>query len=511
MSQPHPVGIDLGTTWCAVAHIDQWGRSAIVRNAEGNILTPSVVLFDGDEIIVGEEARKAVGLESGKIAECAKRDMGKRQYSNAVGGKTYPPEVIQAYILGKLKHDTVKALGGEIQAVITVPAYFDDSRRKATADAGQMAGIDVLDIVNEPTAAALAYGESLGFLADGMAPAEPMTVLVYDLGGGTFDVTVIKLQPGEFSNLATDGDFRLGGRDWDERLARFAAEDFRRRFAADPLESPESFSRLMHAAEEAKRTLSRRERAVIRFAHAGRAHDVPVTRDQFTEMTVDLLDRTAFTTRQALKSAKLDWSDLSAVLLVGGSSNMPAVFKMLSNMSDVPPLQIPNPDESVARGAALFARHKAGSTQSRSSLEVVDVSSHSLGMVAWDRQTGRDKNVIMIPRHSELPAEHVHHYRLLEDNARRLVIQVEEGELEDLNACLPIGKAVVRNLPENLPKGTRVQVTFRYATNGRLTVLAQIAGMPQQLAVELQRDGGLSDEEVGKWTEVVTEHLRPMA
>ena len=260
---PRAAGIDLGTTYSAIACLDEDGRSQLLRNAEGQLLTPSIVFFDKTEIIVGKAAKQAAGVQSDRIAQWVKRDMGSDHYGRPIGGQMMPPEVIQACILRKLKRDITAIIGADFQAVITVPAYFDEPRRKATADAGEMAGLAILDIVNEPTAAALAFGETLGYLSAKGEPLKPMNVLVYDLGGGTFDVTIIHLAPGKILTLATDGDVRLGGYDWDRTLAGYAATEFRNKYRVDLFEDSSTEARLMAVAEEAKHTLSTRDRAVM--------------------------------------------------------------------------------------------------------------------------------------------------------------------------------------------------------------------------------------------------------
>ena len=231
MTQPSipAVGIDLGTTFSVLARIDDHGRPVTVVNAEGDLLTPSDVLFDGDEVVVGKEALKAIAGEADRVAECSKRDIGHRVYHKRLEGKQYPPEVIEAMILNKLRVDAGRQIGPFSKAVITVPAYFDEVRRKATQDAGYMAGFEVLDILNEPTAAALAFGFQQGYLDPQGSSLAPQHVLVYDLGGGTFDVTVMQIRGTEFNALSTDGDVRLGGYDWDLRLVDLVAEQFVRR------------------------------------------------------------------------------------------------------------------------------------------------------------------------------------------------------------------------------------------------------------------------------------------
>ena len=332
MTQPSipAVGIDLGTTFSVLARIDDRGRPVTVVNAEGDLLTPSDVLFDGDEVVVGKEALKAIATEADHVAECSKRDVGHRVYHKRLEGKQYPPEVIEAMILNKLRVDAGRQIGPFSKAVITVPAYFDEVRRKATQDAGYMAGFEVLDILNEPTAAAVAFGFQQGYLDPQGSSLAPQHVLVYDLGGGTFDVTVMQIRGTEFNALATDGDVRLGGYDWDLRLVDLVAEQFAAASTTPTRgEDPVSAGKLWRECEDAKRTLSARQKAAVACDHRGVSARIEIAREQFEEATQDLLDRTRFTTVQALKAAGLDWKDLDRVLLVGGSTRMPMVRQML--------------------------------------------------------------------------------------------------------------------------------------------------------------------------------------
>ena len=415
--------------------------------------------------------------------------------------------MIQSCILRKLKNDAVATLGQNIKAVITVPAYFDEPRRKATADAGEMAGLEVLDIVNEPTAAALAFGEQLGYLDPRGAPLEDRTVLVYDLGGGTFDVTVVELRPGNIRTLATDGDVRLGGHDWDARLADYLAEEFVKQQGQDPREDPASDARLMRSAEEAKHTLSARDHASVHVEYFGRSSDIVVSRQQFESLTEDLLERTSHTARAVLASACVNWSDISHVLLVGGSTRMPMVSRMLKGLSSVDPARTVHPDEAVARGAAIYAayllslRDKAAP---KPKFEVVDVNSHSLGIEGIDQKTLRKENVVLIPRNTPLPCRKTEKFVTKHAGQQSVVVQVLEGESPTPEQCSPVARAVMRQLPSGLPKGWPIEVTYEYATNGRLSVQAKMPGTASDLRIELEREKGLTDERLARWKVVVT-------
>ena len=344
------VGIDLGTTYSVIAHVNDVGRPETIPNSEGDLLTPSVILFDGDEVIVGREAIKARSTELENVADCPKRQIGNQFYDRVFGDRRYPPEALQGWILNKLKTDASRVAGQFNQAVITVPAYFDEVRRKATQDSGYIGGLEVLDIINEPTAAAVAYGYHAGWINLAGKVDQPLNVLVYDLGGGTFDVTVMEVSKAKFKTLATDGDMRLGGRDWDQRLIDHVSENFKSNYGIDPREDNTSLGKLLRDCKEAKETLSTRSRTQIDCTFGSSTLKTEVTREQFEDLTLDLLDRTDFTVRQTLKSANLQWGDIDKVILVGGSTRMPAVTEMLQSLSGQQPDNSLSPDEAVAHG-----------------------------------------------------------------------------------------------------------------------------------------------------------------
>jgi len=504
MDQEKAVGIDLGTTNSAVAWIDASGRSAMVPNMEEELLTPSVVLFEDAEVVVGKEARNANTSAPDRVAQWVKRDMGMPVYSRPIRGEQLPPEVIQACILRKLKQGLVKRLGAVGKVVITVPAYFDEPRRKATADAGEMAGLSVLDIVNEPTAAALAFGESAGYLTAGGAPREVMTVLVYDLGGGTFDATLLRLAPGDIRTLATDGDVQLGGYDWDMRLVDHLAEAFQKAHNLDPREDPVALGRLFNQVQEAKHTLSARSRARVQLEYHGLTLNETITREQFEDLTADLLERTAYTTRQLLAEAKLTWKDVTRVLLVGGSTRMPMVERMLREMTSLEPDRTVNPDEAVARGAALYAKYLLSDQpgQPKVGFEVTNVNAHSLGVEGIDPETLRKTNVIMIERNMPLPAKRMEKFVTKTKGQQTIVLQVLQGESSLPGECTAIGRTVIRGLPSDLPQGWPVEVTFEYGTNGLLHITAEVPGTHRQVVLELERDASLSRQGLDRWKQV---------
>ncbi|MHB1033881.1 MAG: Hsp70 family protein [Pirellulales bacterium] len=499
-SSPLAVGIDLGTTFSVVARLDDTGRPVTLVNAEGDILTPSVVLFDGDDVVVGKEALKAIATEPEQVAACAKRDVGHKAFHKAVGGKQFPPEVIEAWILKKLRDDAARQIGPFHRVVITVPAYFDEVRRKATQDAGYMAGLEVLDIINEPTAAAICYGFQHGFLSQDAVDDASRKILVYDLGGGTFDATAMDIRGTDFTAMAIDGDVGLGGQDWDERLVRFVVEEFTRLHGIDPTVNATAAGRLWRDCEDAKRTLSARSKATVSCDYQGRAAQVEITREHFEEITRDLLDRTRFVARQVLQAAGLAWSDLDRVLLVGGSTRMPMVRAMLRELSGKEPDASLSADEAVAHGAALHAGLLLAKKQGvRPRFGVTNVNSHSLGVVATDPATGRKRNAVVIPRNTPLPVATRRIFKTRKAGQESILVEIIEGESASPEECTPIGRCVIRDLPPGLPVHTPIDVRFGYKPNGRLYVMVKVPGTDLEARHKLARENGLSREDLQAW------------
>ncbi len=508
-SAPIPVGIDLGTTFSAVAHVNADGATEMIPNDTGGVLTPSVVLFEDDAIHVGATALKARLTSPDRIAENVKRDIGQPHYRDLILGQQYPPEVIQSCILQKLRDDIVRTTGTAFQVVVTVPAYFDEARRKVTADAAAMSGLPVLDILNEPTAAALAFGERLGYLdAEGKAK-ETLHLVVYDLGGGTFDVTVIELSVGQVRTLATDGDYELGGVLWDERLAQHAKEEFARRWPDAPPLTDEASRRLMAEAHVAKHQLSTTPLAALRISHAGHELTLGVRREEFENMTLDLVERTLFTTNQALKAANVLWSNVDRLLLVGGSTRMPMIHAALKGISGITPDVAVHPDEAVARGAAIFARNlmlKQGLLTDAPKLKIIDVSSHGLGIEGINMSTRRAENITLIPRNTPLPHRITRTFVTKAHNQRSIKVELLEGESTLPSQCSRLAVAAIRHLPPNLPEGTPIEVTYTLQANGRLDVKAEVAGVGDAARLELERVRGLDEQKVNAWKTVLQRH-----
>jgi molecular chaperone DnaK len=499
------VGIDLGTTYSVASWVDGTGRTAVIANSEGDLLTPSVVTFADDGILVGKEAKKHGVLEPDRFAELAKRDMGSPFYSRPIDGQYLPPEVIQACILRKLGQDVTTRIGPDFGVVITVPAFFDEPRRRATAIAGEIAGLHVLDIINEPVAVALAFGEHIGMLRAGAPHIEPQRVMVYDLGGGTFDATLLEINQIGFRTLATDGEVHLGGRDWDLSLADLVCEKFKRQYREDPRENPVSKLRLMAEVEHAKHTLTARQRSQVRFDHAGSVLEAQISREEFEERTAELLERTAHTTRQLLAAKGHVWSDVSTILLAGGSTRMPMVGRMLKEESGIEPSAVVSPDEAVARGAAIYARYllkQASDLPPR--FEITNVSSHNLGIQGVELDTGEKVNAVLIPRNTPLPATATHTFVTRRSNQRNIAVLILEGEGSMPSECTVIGRSVVKDLPANLPAGYPIEITYEYATNGRLHVHASVPDTGRELDIEIDRGARLPDEWISEWRNVVS-------
>ncbi|MFQ3578228.1 MAG: Hsp70 family protein, partial [Verrucomicrobiia bacterium] len=327
MSRQVAVGIDLGTTFSAIATIDQYGKAQIIPNSESERITPSVVMFDGDVVIVGTLAKQNAVAEPEKIVDFVKREMGKsrKDFSREFGGVSYSAEEISALILKKLKLDAERYLGTEItETVITVPAYFNDAERTATIAAGNLAGLNVLQILNEPTAAALAYGiDKLN---------TDQTIFVFDLGGGTFDVTIMRIDQGHIRMLATNGDHRLGGKDWDDVIVNMVADEFDRLHGENPLLDLQSYQDLQSRAIAAKVQLTTRPRTTIVHSHNGKSIKIELTREDFEELTRHLVEKCKALCEIVMQEAKLQWSDIDKTLLVGGMTRIPMITKMITEL-----------------------------------------------------------------------------------------------------------------------------------------------------------------------------------
>ncbi len=511
------IGIDLGTTFCAVATLDDHGQPVTLPNRDGEMLTPSAVLLPAEgEAVVGQSALDVALEQPDRVATLIKRRMGYPSYGRSVAGRDFRPETLSAVILRKLVQDAEARIGPVRQAVITVPAYFDDTRRKAVQDAGKIAGLDVLDILDEPTAAALAYS----FQSAASAPAEladpsrQRTVLVYDLGGGTFDVTLVRLSKKRFQTLAIEGDVRLGGKDWDDKIVDHVAAQFLKQVGADPRTDPQSLTALQAAAERAKRTLSKLGQTTVTCTHGGRVLTVPLSRADFETLTRDLLIRTRLTVQQLVRQAGLAWEQVDRVLLVGGSTHMPMTRQMLQDLAGKPPDQSLAVSEVVARGAALHAgihsahRHdspthmESAAYDALSQVVEINVNAHSLGIEV--KQQEDRVNDILVPKNTQLPTAASRVYRTVAENQLKVRVKVLQGEARQTDACISIGECWIEGLPPNLPKGSPVQVRCGVGSNGLIDVMALDMTSGRMARATIHRSSGLSEEEMareGAWVQ----------
>jgi molecular chaperone DnaK len=512
------VGIDLGTTFSAIATLDDRGQPVTLPNRDGEMLTPSAVFVDDGNAVVGQAALDVALEQPDKVAMLIKRRMGHPAYGKPVSGREFRPETLSAIILRKLVQDATLRIGPVSKAVITVPAYFDDTRRKATKDAGRIAGLDVLDILDEPTAAALAYSfqppRSTGDLnPDHILPGEERTVLVYDLGGGTFDVTVVRLTQRRFETLAIEGDVRLGGKDWDDRIMDHVATQFQERYGEDPRTDPQSYAALAAASERAKRTLSKLPQASVTCTHQGNVLTVPLTRTDFEGLTRDLLARTRLTTQQVLRQAAVDWDRIDRVLLVGGSTHMAMTGQMLQDISGKRPDNSLAVSEVVARGAALHAgivasrREETGLLLDADVREAlgqvveINVNSHSLGIEVKHHQ--ERINDILIRKNTQLPTAASRVYRTVVENQPRVRVKVLQGEAHQADACISIGECWIDNLPANLPKYSPIQVRCGVGSDGLIDVMALDMTSGKMARAEIHRSIGLTEEEIAREAEWV--------
>lgn len=496
------IGIDLGTTYSAVAWVDEYGKPVILKNADGQVTTPSAVFFDPPSFVVGETALQSTITDPERVAQFVKRFMGQSGYRVHISDHEYSPEFVSAVILKKMVQDAVMETGEEItQAVITVPAYFTEAQRHATIEAGNMAGLQVLRIINEPTAAALSYGIS--------RRGKDRKILVYDLGGGTFDVTILHIQDHDMNVLSVGGDHHLGGKDWDDRIIIYVEQQIKERYNVDISEDKELASELRLKAEAAKRQLTGRQMVPITLKVPTRNEDgsmsgrtvpakVEITREIFNEVTCDLLDRSELLLESVLTKASMSWADIDDVLSVGGSSRMPMVMEMLERITGKRPL-LHDPDECVAKGAALQAALLAKDA-AVPQVSVGHVLSHSLGVAVMEN--GQPMIDHIVPSLTRLPTTQIREgYTTSTDNQMLVQVRVYEGESKDLNSYGkgPIGVFNLDTSPPR-PKGRpQIRLEFRCDENGQITALAadRDTGKESSFTIALQglRSEGEQSEE----------------
>ncbi|MFP4660694.1 MAG: molecular chaperone DnaK [Halanaerobiales bacterium] len=489
------IGIDLGTTNSCVAVVEG-GEPTVIPNAEGNRTTPSVVAYSKKgERIVGEPAKRQAITNPDQTVTSIKRHMG-TDYTVHLNGKDQSPQEISAMILQKLKRDAEEYLGEDVtEAVITVPAYFTDSQRQATKDAGKIAGLEVKRIINEPTAASLAYG---------LEDDKDQTILVFDLGGGTFDVSILELGDGVFQVISTSGNNHLGGDDFDEKLMNYLADEFKKEYGIDLKSDKMAMQRLKDAAEKAKKELSSVVTTNVNLpfitqTEDGPKHlDVDVTRAKFEELTADLVEKTMGPSKRALEDAGMSASDIDEVILVGGSTRIPAVQEAVKKLIGKDPHKGINPDEVVAMGAAIQGGVMAGDVED---IVLLDVTPLSLGI-----ETLGGVFTKLIDRNTTIPTEKSKVFSTAADNQTSVDIHVLQGERKMASANKTLGRFQLTNIPP-APRGVpQIEVAFKIDTNGIVHVSAKDKGTGNEQNITIKSSSGLSDDEIDQMVNEAKAH-----
>ena len=481
------IGIDLGTTNSCVA-VMEGGKPTVIANAEGTRTTPSVVAFTKTgERLVGEPAKRQAVTNAEKTIASIKRDMG-TDNGRSIDGKRYSPQQISAMILQKLKADAESYLGEKVgEAVITVPAYFNDAQRQATKDAGKIAGLDVKRIINEPTAAALAYG---------LDNEKEQKIMVYDLGGGTFDVSIIEIGDGVIEVLATNGDTHLGGDDFDNKVIQWMLSEFKKAEGVDLSNDKMAMQRLKEAAEKAKKELSSAMTTNINLpfitatAEGPKHFDMNLTRAQFDELTHDLVEKTAIPVQNAMKDAGLNNSDLGQVLLVGGSTRIPAVQDKVRQLTGKEPSKSLNPDEFVAIGASVQGGKLAGDAGAGDIL-LLDVTPLSLSIETMGGVATR-----LIERNTTIPTKHSQIFSTAADNQTAVDINVVQGERQFARDNKSLGQFRLDGIPPARRGVPQIEVTFDIDANGIVNVSAKDLGTGKEQHITITAGSNMSDDEI---------------
>jgi molecular chaperone DnaK len=540
-------GIDLGTTYSCISYVDEYGKAVIIRNSEGDDTTPSVVYFENpDNIVVGKVAKNTARIESERVAAFVKRSMGDESYSFEVDGKSYSPQEISSLILRKLVHDAEAAMNEEIHdVVITCPAYFGVNQVAATMDAGKLAGLNVLGILREPVAAAISYGlatREREKKQEEEATPEKEMVLVYDLGGGTFDITLISIEGNNITVLMTGGDHELGGKDWDDRIMQHFAEQFVQAHpdAGDPLSDLNVAQDLATSAEESKKILTARERDTRLVQHAGQRLKVELTREKFEELTADLLERTLVMTQELLQQAEQQiegYAPPTTLLLVGGSSKMPAVARRLKDVLEIEP-QLFDPDLSVAKGAAMYAstlgladavqevlrEQGADHADPQARAAAIEAVAQKMGVTRQTVEEATRATVTMcaskafgikvedppgsgsylidhlIRPNTPLPHAEPQTYGTARENQDGIFIEVYEQSGKEVSREVEnntrILEGEITGLPPGLPAGSPVSVVFQLSPEGILEVLAREKSSNKELTLRGQVSGVMNEDEL---------------
>ncbi len=498
MLSTHAVGIDLGTTYSCLSYLNEHGEPITVPNKDGELSTPSVVLFDGDHVIVGTEALRNSIRHPDRVVVHAKRYMGNPNHRWKIGGKSYSPVDISMFILKSMLDSARERIGDIERAVITVPAQFSDVQRQATAEAGKRAGLKHVDIINEPVAAALCFvlgTEGIWFTE--LATAQ--TIMVVDLGGGTFDLSLVRYQKNEVRVIASGGDLHLGGLDWNKALEVAIGKQFQKEFGIDPSKDRESAQALALEAEQTKRSLSVRPKAALTCASGGQRKTYQVELEQFERLTKDLVDRSESLTLDLLKEHNYGWAKIDVVLTTGGSSRMPMIRSLFKRLSGRTLNTSLSPDQSIAHGATYYAGMLLSNSSFAQSIlnptaaaRLKQFKQHSataraLGVLIRDIDTQTRVPHYILPANTPLPASVTQIYGTVSYNQRRVHLRiVESGTAADAQ-FVELGMCKVDPLPENLPEATEIEVTIRYDEQARVHVEAKVLLTGQVAQTEIVR------------------------
>ena len=488
------VGIDLGTTNSVVAVLEG-GEPTVIANAEGNRTTPSIVAFKAEEVLVGELAKRQAITNPDNTVRSIKRHIGTNWKEN-FEGKDYTPQEISARILQKLKRDAESYLGDDVtDAVITVPAYFNDAERQATKEAGQIAGLNVLRIINEPTAASLSYG---------LENNEDQKILVFDLGGGTFDVSILEISEGVFEVKSTSGDSKLGGDDWDQRVMDWLIEKFKSSTGIDLSNDKMAIQRVQEGAEKAKIELSSTSETEINLPFitandAGPQHLLEkLSRSEFEKITADLVERTKEPVENALSDAGMKFSDIDHVILVGGSTRMPSVQQLVKSLTGKDPHKGVNPDEVVASGAAIQAGVLKGDVKD---VLLLDVTPLTLGV-----ETKGGIMTKMIERNTTIPTKRSEVFSTAENNQTQVEIHILQGEREMASGNKSLGRFTLTDIPAAMAGTPQIEVTFDIDANGIVNVNAKDLGTGKEQAITITGGTALKDDEIERMIKDAEQH-----
>ena len=488
------VGIDLGTTNSVVAVLEG-GEPSVIANAEGNRTTPSIVAFKSEEVLVGELAKRQAITNPDNTVRSIKRHIG-TNWKEKFEDKEYTPQEISARILQKLKRDAEAYLGDDVtEAVITVPAYFNDAERQATKEAGQIAGLNVLRIINEPTAASLAYG---------LENNEDQKILVFDLGGGTFDVSILEISEGVFEVKSTSGDSKLGGDDWDQRVMDWLIDKFKSSTGIDLSKDKMAVQRIQEGAEKAKIELSSTSETEINLPFitandAGPQHLLEkLSRSEFEKITADLVERTKAPVENALSDASMQYSDIDHIILVGGSTRMPSVQQLVKTLTGKDPHKGVNPDEVVASGAAIQAGVLKGDVKD---VLLLDVTPLTLGV-----ETKGGIMTKMIERNTTIPTKRSEVFSTAENNQTQVEIHILQGEREMAAGNKSLGRFTLTDIPAAMAGTPQIEVTFDIDANGIVNVNAKDLGTGKEQAITITGGTALEDDEIDRMIKDAEQH-----